>query len=252
MKVAAIIPARWASTRLPGKPLADICGKPMVWRVYEQAAKAKLVDEVWVATDDKRVYDAVNALGGRILMTSPDHVSGTDRLAEAAGTVSADIYVNVQGDEPMIPPGLIDDAVAPMLAEPGLDMSTAAKEITDPYEITDPSVVKVVMDESGHALYFSRSPIPYHRDVWEGLLYITRGSCYKHIGLYVYRREFLLRFSSLPQTMLEKTEKLEQLRVLGHGGRIKVVVTGHESTGVDTREDLSKVRSLFSQKEKEG
>lgn len=252
MKVAAIIPARWASTRLPGKPLADICGKPMVWRVYEQAAKAKLVDEVWVATDDKRVYDAVNALGGRILMTSPDHVSGTDRLAEAAGTVSADIYVNVQGDEPMIPPGLIDDAVAPMLAEPGLDMSTAAKEITDPCEITDPSVVKVVMDESGHALYFSRSPIPYHRDVWEGLLYITRGSCYKHIGLYVYRREFLLRFSSLPQTMLEKTEKLEQLRVLGHGGRIKVVVTGHESTGVDTREDLSKVRSLFSQKEKEG
>jgi 3-deoxy-manno-octulosonate cytidylyltransferase (CMP-KDO synthetase) len=141
MKVAAVIPARYASTRLPGKPLADICGKPMVWRVYGQAAKAKLVDEVWVATDDQRVYDAVKGLGGNVIMTGPDHASGTDRLAEAASNVMADIYVNVQGDEPMIPPGLIDETVSPMLSDPGLDMATAAKVITDPYEITDPSVV---------------------------------------------------------------------------------------------------------------
>jgi 3-deoxy-manno-octulosonate cytidylyltransferase (CMP-KDO synthetase) len=252
MKVAAIIPARWASTRLPGKPLMDIAGMPMVWRVYEQAKKARLVDEVWVATDDQRVYDAVSGLGGNVIMTSPDHASGTDRLAEAAGNVMADIYVNVQGDEPMIPPGLIDETVTPMLADKGLDMATAAKVITDPCEITEPSVVKVVMDESGHALYFSRAPIPYHRDVWEGLLYITRGSCYKHIGLYVYRRGVLLKYADLPQTALERTEKLEQLRVLGHGGRIKVVVTEHESIGVDTPRDLDKVRSLFSQKEKDG
>jgi len=245
LRVAAIIPARYASTRLPGKPLLDIGGRPMVWRVYEQALKAGSVDEAWVATDDARIFDAVKSLGGNAVMTSTEHPSGTDRLAEAAGKIAADIYVNVQGDEPVIPPELIDEAVAPMLADPGLEMATAAVEITDPGEISDPSVVKVALDEQGFALYFSRAPIPFHRDEWSGPGGITGGRCLKHVGIYVYRRDFLLGYASLAPTELERTEKLEQLRVLGHGGRIRVVVTKHRSFGVDTREDLDKVRSLF-------
>lgn len=248
MRVAAIIPARYASTRLPGKPLADIAGMPMVWRVYERARMARLVDEVWVATDDQRIYDAVHEFGGNVIMTSPDHPSGTDRLAEAAGKISADIYVNVQGDEPLIPPELIDAAVAPVLAEPALNMATAAREITSPDEIADPSVVKVVLDEGGYALYFSRSPIPFHRDIWRPEA-ISGGSCLKHIGIYVYRRDFLMKYAKIPPTALEKTEKLEQLRALGHGERIKVVITKLESFGVDTPEDLDKVISHI-QKEK--
>lgn len=243
--VAAIIPARYASTRLPGKPLADIGGRPMVWRVYEQAAKARLVDEVWVATDDQRVYDAVDALGGNVVMTSPGHPSGTDRLAEAAEKILADIYVNVQGDEPLIPPELIDEAVQPLLDDSSLNMATAAVRITDANEIADPSVVKVVLDEKGDALYFSRAPIPFHRDEWGGLGGITEGLCLKHIGLYVYRRDFLLRYARMKPTVLEQTEKLEQLRALGSGERIRVVITGYNSIGVDTPEDLEKVKLLF-------
>ena len=248
MRVAAIIPARYASTRLPGKPLADIAGKPMVWRVYERAKMARLVDEVWVATDDQRVYDTVYGLGGNVIMTSPDHPSGTDRLAEAAGKIQADIYVNVQGDEPLIPPELIDAAVEPLLAEPSLNMATAARETTSPDEIADPSVVKVVLDERGYALYFSRAPIPFHRDIWAGGSIID-GICLKHIGLYVYRRDFLLEYAKIPPTTLELTEKLEQLRALGHGERIKVVITKLESIGVDTPEDLDRVIRLI-QKER--
>jgi len=252
VKVVAIIPARYASTRLPGKPLADIAGKPMVWRVYEQAKKARLVQEVWVATDDQRVYDAMIALGGNALMTSPDHPSGTDRLAEAAGKIPADIYVNVQGDEPLIPPRMIDETVTPLLEVPSINMATAARVTSDAAEIIDPSVVKVVTDERGYAMYFSRAPIPFHRDEWGGLPGITDGSAYKHIGLYVYRRDFLLRYAKLAPTRLEMLEKLEQLRALGHGEKVRVVITRYESFGVDTPEDLEKVRSLFSQKEKAG
>jgi len=251
-KVVAIIPARYASTRLPGKPLADIAGKPMVWRVYEQARKAGLVDDVWVATDDERVYDTVRGLGGQAIMTSPECASGTDRLAETAESVMADIYVNVQGDEPMIPPQMIDEAIAPMLKDATLNMSTAAREITDPAEIADPAVVKVVLDESGNAMYFSRSPIPFHRESWGGPFYITGGRCLKHIGIYVYRRDFLARYASLPQTLPEQLEKLEQLRALGHGEKIRVVITEHESIGVDTPGDLERVRALLSQQEREG
>jgi 3-deoxy-manno-octulosonate cytidylyltransferase (CMP-KDO synthetase) len=248
LRVAAIIPARYASTRLPGKPLADIAGMPMVCRVYERTKMARLVDEVWVATDDQRIYDAVHAFGGNVLMTSPDHPSGTDRLAEAAGKISADIYVNVQGDEPLIPPELIDAAVEPLLAEPTLNMATAAREITSQDEIADPSVVKVVLDEGGYALYFSRAPIPFHRDIWTHGS-IIGGNCLKHIGLYVYRRDFLMKYAKIPPTALEQTEKLEQLRALGHGEKIKVVVTKLESFGVDTPEDLDRVIRLI-QKEK--
>ena len=248
MRVAAIIPARYASTRLPGKPLADIAGKPMVWRVYERAKMARLVDEVWVATDDQRVYDTVYGLGGNVIMTSPDHPSGTDRLAEAAGVIQSDIYVNVQGDEPLIPPELIDAAVEPLLTEPTLNMATAARGITSSDDIADPSVVKVVLDEGGYALYFSRAPIPFHRDIWAGGSIID-GNCLKHIGLYVYRRDFLLKYAKIPPTALEQTEKLEQLRALGHGERIRVVITELESIGVDTPEDLDKVIRLI-QKER--
>jgi len=251
-RVAAVIPARYDSTRLPGKPLADILGKPMVWRVYEQAERAALVDEVWVATDDRRVYDAVRELGGNALMTDPSHPSGTDRVAEAARGIAAELYVNVQGDEPMIPPGLIDETVRPLIDNPALNMGTAARRTTDQAEIADPSVVKVVLDESGCAMYFSRSPIPYHRDEWSATGGVRGGECLTHVGIYVYRKDFLFRYAALEPTALELTEKLEQLRALGHGERIKVVITGHESIGVDTPGDLDRVISILSQKEKSG
>lgn len=247
MRTAAIIPARFASTRLYGKPLVDICGKPMVWRVYEQASKAKLVDEVWVATDDQQVFDVVKSFGGNVMMTSPDHPSGTDRLAEAAGKVEADLYINVQGDEPMIAPELIDAVIEPFISDPQLNMGTAASEITKAGEITDPSVVKVVLDETGHALYFSRAPIPYHRDDWTDLFRVGDGHCLKHIGIYAYRRDFLLKYATLPPTALEQLEKLEQLRALGHGEKIRVVLTNYESFGVDTQRDLERVIGLLSQ-----
>lgn len=250
--VVAIIPARYESTRLPGKPLADILGKPMVWRVYEQAGKASLVDGVWVATDDRRVYDNIRELGGNALMTDPKHPSGTDRIAEAAMNIPADIYVNVQGDEPMIPPGLIDETVRPLVENHALNMGTAARVTEDPKEIADPSVVKVVLDENGCALYFSRSPIPYHRDEWQGKRVLKGGRCLKHIGIYVYRKDFLFRYAAFAPTALERAEKLEQLRALGHGERIKVVVTEHESIGVDTPEDLDRVIGILSQKENAG
>jgi len=251
-RVAAVIPARFESTRLPGKPLADILGKPMVWRVYEQAERASLVNEVWVATDDRRVYDAVRELGGNALMTDPSHPSGTDRVAEAARGIDADLYVNVQGDEPVIPPGLIDEAVRPLIDNPALNMGTAARRTDDAAEIADPSIVKVVLDESGCAMYFSRSPIPYHRDEWAVPGEARGGECLKHVGIYVYRKDFLFRYAAMEPTTLERTEKLEQLRALGHGERIKVVITGHESIGVDTPEDLERVISILSQKEKSG
>jgi len=244
LRVVAIIPARYASTRLPGKPLADIGGMPMVWRVYLQAKKAMLVDDVWVATDDSRVYDAVTELGGNVIMTRPEHNSGTDRLAEAADSIHADIYVNVQGDEPLIPPEMIDEAIYPLVKDPTINISTAAREITEPEEIADPAVVKVVLSEDGFAMYFSRAPIPYHRDSWSSG--VGRGSCLKHIGLYVYRRAYLKKYASLPSTALENIEKLEQLRALGNGERIRVVITGRESVGVDTQDDLDRVRRMVT------
>jgi 3-deoxy-manno-octulosonate cytidylyltransferase (CMP-KDO synthetase) len=248
-KVAAIIPARFASTRLPGKPLMDIGGKPMVVRVYEQALKAKLVDDVWVATDDERIFAAVDGFGMNVIITSPSCPSGTDRLAEAARKVDADIYVNVQGDEPMIPPELIDQTVRPLIDDPELKLSTAAKLIEEPGEIMDPSVVKVVLDKDSNALYFSRAPIPYNRDLWDDLRNVKGGACLKHIGIYVYRKDFLASYAVMEPTELESIEKLEQLRVLFNGYKIRVVVTGHDSIGVDTPADLDRVRAAISSKE---
>ena len=239
MKIAAIIPARFASTRLEGKPLADICGKSMVQRVYERVLAANL-SEVLVATDDERIFKAVNAFGGKAVMTSPLHASGTDRVAEAASLIQADIIVNLQGDEPLIDPSLIEAAVKPMRDLPGLKMCTLKTPIIHEEEYLDPNAVKVVTDRDGFALYFSRSPIPYSRKGFSGL----PGQPYKHIGLYVFRRDFLFEFTKMKPTALELSESLEQLRALENGHRIKVVEVRYNPVSVDTPEDLEKVRTI--------
>lgn len=242
LRVAAVVPARFASTRLPGKPLADICGKPMVQRVYERAAEAPEICQVIVATDDRRVAEAVELFGGHVMMTRADHPSGTDRLAEVAASLDCDVIVNVQGDEPLLPPGMIAEVVAPF-ADPVVQMTTLRRPFDDPAEAADPNVVKVVVDRHGDALYFSRLPIPYGRST-PG--HLVAGIVSKHIGLYAYRRPFLLHVASLSQTPLEQAEALEQLRVLEHGYRIRVAVTKHDSRGVDTPADLEHVRRLVA------
>lgn len=239
MKVLGVIPARYQSTRLPGKPLLTIGNKPMIQWVYEKALTARLIQDVLVATDDQRIYDAVKAFGGRVEMTAASHPTGTDRLAEVARRNEADLIINIQGDEPLIQGEVIDSIVRPLLDDSGLAMSTAKVRLTDPGQINEPSVVKVVTNESGDALYFSRSPIPFPRNG-------EHAQYYKHIGLYGYRRDFLLKYIDLPQTPLELAESLEQLRALGHGYRIKVVEVAAETIGVDTPEDLERVRQILA------
>jgi 3-deoxy-manno-octulosonate cytidylyltransferase (CMP-KDO synthetase) len=243
-RTVAIIPARFASSRLPGKPLADICGKPMIRHVVERARQAKLVNDVVVATDDARIMDAVLAFGGRAVMTPSDLPSGSDRIAFVARSMpDAELIVNVQGDEPLIVPAMIDEAIEPLIADSTLVSSTLARKIETPEELLMPSVVKVVLDRNGFCLYFSRSTIPFVRDLplpdWLG-----RGVHYKHVGLYVFTRDFLLSYTELPPTPLESLEKLEQLRVLEYGYRMKAVVTVHNTMSVDTPEDLERVREL--------
>jgi 3-deoxy-manno-octulosonate cytidylyltransferase (CMP-KDO synthetase) len=243
--IIAVIPARYGSTRYPGKSLALIRDKPMVQWVYERTKRSTLLDRVIVATDDRRILDAVTAFGGEAVMTSKAHATGTDRIAAVAEKLDCTIVVNVQGDEPLIDPRMIDEAVRPLAEDPSIPMGTLAKRITDPADAVDPNVVKVVMDRKGYALYFSRAPIPWDRDHWAGRTDLAglplAGPCYKHIGLYVYRRDFLLAYAAMPQTALEATEKLEQLRALEHGHKIKVEITDHESFGVDIPGDLSKI-----------
>jgi 3-deoxy-manno-octulosonate cytidylyltransferase (CMP-KDO synthetase) len=243
--IIAIIPARYGSTRFPGKSLALIEGKPMVQWVYERTKRSRLVTRVIIATDDERIRKAVSDFGGEAVMTSPDHPTGTDRIAEVARALTCDIVVNVQGDEPLVHPDMIDEAVAPLVNDASIPMGTVCKKISERSEAVDPNVVKVVFDNDGFALYFSRAPIPWDRDRWAGKRSLSdldpAGSMYKHIGLYVYRRDFLLRYAKMPQTPLEAAEKLEQLRALESGHRIKTVVTEHESFGVDIPGDLSKI-----------
>jgi 3-deoxy-manno-octulosonate cytidylyltransferase (CMP-KDO synthetase) len=238
--VIAIVPARYHSSRLPGKALADIAGKPMIEHVYRRAAAATSVSRVIVATDDQRIADAVARFGGDAVMTSPSHQSGTDRLAEVAASLPCDVVVNVQGDEPLLAPETIDAAVEPFRANPALEMSTLRRRIDDPGEHQNPNVTKVVVDADGYALYFSRAAIPYARP---GL---PVAPAWAHIGLYVYRRDTLLRLARLPQTAMERAEALEQLRAVEHGIRIKVVKTAYASIGVDTPEDLARVRALLA------
>jgi 3-deoxy-manno-octulosonate cytidylyltransferase (CMP-KDO synthetase) len=236
----AIIPARYHSTRLPGKALADIAGRPMIEHVYRRTAEARLVRSVVVATDDRRIVEAVEAFGGVARMTSPDHASGTDRLAEVACDLDADLVVNVQGDEPLIDPRMIDEAVAPFAGIDGLEMSTLRRRIDDPSDYASPHVTKVVVDARGFALYFSRAPIPYVRDAG------AAAPAWRHVGLYVYRRDVLLRLAALAPTVLERSEALEQLRALEHGIRIHCVETAYDSVGVDTPADLARVRARLA------
>ena len=250
MQITAIIPARYASTRFPGKPLADIHGKSMIQRVYERTCQATLVNRVIVATDDERIAANVRAFGGELCMTSAQHETGTDRLAEVAAGLDCDLVVNVQGDEPLINPAMIDLAVAPLIADERIAMGTLMVAIDDVEEFLNPNVVKVVTDMSGSALYFSRSPIPCSRDMLPlSIEHPMPCVAHKHIGLYVYRREFLLGYSALVVTPLEKLEKLEQLRALEHGYKIQVVETMQPSLGVDTSADLEKVRALVAKLE---
>lgn len=242
--VTVIIPARWASTRFPGKPLALLHGKPLIQHVWERAQRAQRVGRVIVATDDMRIAEAAFGFGAEIALTSPKHPTGTDRLAEVAGRLRATpIILNVQGDEPDIAPSTIDRLAAALQDNPRLGMVTAANPLTDPAEVGNPNVVKVVLDREGRALYFSRSVIPHDRDGRGGITYL------RHQGIYGYRRKVLLDFVSWKPTPLEQAEKLEQLRALEHGVAIGVIVVRRGSVGVDAPEDLAKAeRALRGKK----
>ena len=250
MNIMAIIPARFASVRFPGKALAVIDGKPMIQHVYERALRASLVDAAMVATDDERIFQTVKAFGGDCRMTKTCHETGTDRLAEVSERISSDIIVNVQGDEPLIEPEMIDQAIRPLLEDPTIRMSTLKCRIMSLDDFLSPNVVKVVTDAEGNALYFSRSPLPFFRDTQNNLKDESFASgellCFKHVGLYVYRRDFLIEFASTAPSFLETSEKLEQLRAIENGVRIRVVETKYESIGVDTPEDLAKARERFT------
>ena len=238
MRTLCVIPARYASTRLPGKPLADICGKSMICRVLERASRAQKPEKVIVATDDERIYDAVRAEGGEALLTRSDHPTGTDRLAEVVEAYpEVDLIVNVQGDEPLIEPSVIDDLIAPFEMDENLPMATVMVRMEDAAEQLNPNNVKVVVDKLGYALYFSRSLVPYPR--------AAAGPVYKHIGIYAYRRDFLLRYARLEPTPLERAESLEQLRALENGYGIRVLETDCRFVGVDTPEDLALVNKIY-------
>ena len=238
MKTICVIPARYASTRLPGKPLKDICGKPMICRVYDRAKLAKKVSEVIVATDDERIFQAVEKNFGRAMMTRADHKTGTDRLAEVAEKFSdADVIVNVQGDEPLIEASLIDELIE-QFADENLQMATVATELTDEEEMKNPNNVKVIFDKNHDALYFSRSLIPFPRNA-------GKSKVYKHIGIYAYRRKFLLDYAKMESTPLEQTESLEQLRALENGYKIRVIESDCKFIGVDTEEDLKLVNDIY-------
>jgi 3-deoxy-manno-octulosonate cytidylyltransferase (CMP-KDO synthetase) len=243
MKVLAVIPARYASTRLPGKPLVPLAGKPMIARVWERVRQAASVSGVLVATDDERVSSALKELGAQAVLTRSDHRSGTERVAEVAATRhDVEIFVNVQGDEPLIEPAAIDQAVQALRDEPETNVATLAVPIANPADIMDPNVVKVVLDFDGNALYFSRAPIPWVRDRG-GPVHARH---LKHLGLYVFRREALLDFPTFPQGDLERIEQLEQLRWLENGYRIRVVETEYDSIGVDVPEDVARVEQILA------
>jgi len=252
-KISAVIPARYGSTRFEGKPLADILGKPMIQHVYEGVRQSKLIDEVIVATDDQRIIEAVKSFGGKAVMTSPTHFTGTDRVAEVAKKLRSEIIVNVQGDEPLIKGDIIDKAIRPLLVDDTLQLSTLMTRIEEVRDWLNPHIVKVVADQKDFALYFSRSPIPFPRELQIGRLESNPFGTnrplpkrvFKHIGVYVFRRKFLLQFSKMKPTPLEKLEKLEQLRALENGHRIQVTPVDYEPICVDTPEDIQKVEAFL-------
>ena len=244
MKIVAVIPARYQSKRFKGKPLALIAGKPMIEHVVQQTKSCPEVNEIYVATDDQRIYDCVQKFGGRAIMTSENHQSGTDRIAEAVETIQLadrDIVVNIQGDQPIFHQSMLSQLVEALINNPTIPMSTLMHNIIDDDLLRDTNKVKVVVDRNGCALYFSRSPIPFYRDNVS-----KKAIHYKHIGLYAYRKEFLVAFTQLPFGLLEQAEKLEQLRVLEQGYKIKVVETAFDSIEIDTPEDIKRVeQNLF-------
>jgi 3-deoxy-manno-octulosonate cytidylyltransferase (CMP-KDO synthetase) len=267
MPAIVVIPARYASTRFPGKPLAPLKGIPLIQHVYENSRNARLAGDILVATDSETIFETVLSFGGKAVMTSGDHASGTDRIAEVAAGLDYDIVVNVQGDEPLIHPAMIDEVIS-VLDDETAAMGTLAKRITARREVFDPNVVKVVFDDKGFALYFSRAPIPYHRDFFSaearkygsaeaafkdplfpaGSQEIPRSDLcmFKHVGIYSYRRDVLLALTRLAPSSLEMTERLEQLRALENGFRIKVRETFFETSGVDTPEDLERIEKCLN------
>jgi 3-deoxy-manno-octulosonate cytidylyltransferase (CMP-KDO synthetase) len=241
MKVICVIPARYGSTRFEGKPLADLCGKTMIQRTYEQAAKSRTIERIYVATDDERIRENAESFGADVIMTSSRHACGTDRIAEALGHIEGedgDVVVNVQGDEPLISPDAIDAVVEPLLEDSALNMATLVTKIMDKTEYGDPSVAKVVRDKDGYALYCSRSCIPHSE---KG----HRADAYKQLGIYAFRRGFLIRFSKMEPTPCEAAEKLEQLRALENGFRMKAIETDFDAPSVNTPEDLKKVAAII-------
>ena len=244
--ILGVIPARFGSSRLMGKPLAMIGDKPMIQHTYESASKSKLLDDIVIAVDDERVYDVVKGFCSNVKMTDQDIPTGSDRIASVVKNMkTADIVVNIQGDEPFIPGKMIDQAIEPLLFDLSVEVSTLAKRISRVDELLSASIPKVVFDYHNFAMYFSRSAIPYVRDAKTNLERIKDYEIYKHIGLYVYRRESLLKFTKLKPTDLEKLEKLEQLRMLENGYKIKIVVTEFESMSVDTDVELDKARRFY-------
>ncbi len=252
LNIVAIIPARHGSTRLPIKPLVDLCGKPMIQRVYEQTKKSSLVNRVIVATDHEIIIEKVKSFGGEAILTPVDCKSGSDRIAHAARNLDdANIIVNVQGDEPVIAPQMIDETIAPLIQDSAIHVSTAIKKITNADDLINPNIVKVVLDRKSFAVYFSRSPIPYLRNGLDVNQWHLKHSYFKHFGLYVYRKEFLLKFFSWGESKLEKIEKLEQLRIIENGCKMKTIITEYDSISVDTIEDAVHVRNIIKLKEED-
>jgi len=247
IRTLGVIPARYGAHRFPGKPLAPIAGKTLVQRVYEQATKAARLDKVIVATEDTRILEAVEAFGGDAMLTSPECATGTDRVAEVARTYDCDLVLNIQGDEPLMRPEMIDQLVAGMQSDPKCVMGTLARKLESAANLDNPNVVKVALGRNDNALYFSRSRIPCVRDARTGDAseWLKLAKFYKHLGIYAFRREFLLTFVQLPHGELETTEKLEQLRALENGFPIKVLITPHDSIGVDRPEDIELVEQIL-------
>lgn len=245
MDCLGVIPARYSSTRFEAKVLADIMGKPMIQHVYERARQARLLDEVIIACDDERVAEAARKFKAKVVLTAKAHASGSDRICEVVNPIDAKVVINIQGDEPLVYPAMIDSVASALLDDPAVSMATVMKKIEDPAQISDPHVVKVVVDKKNFAMYFSRAAIPQAAHNTE----IASPCYYKHIGLYGYTKDFLFIYKNLPVSYLEKIEKLEQLRVLEEGYKIKVIETKYDTIGVDTPEDLERVKE-YLQREK--
>jgi len=240
LSVVGVIPARYGSSRLPGKPLVDLQGKPLLYHVFQRCLKARSLSRVLIATDDDRIHKAAREFGAEVVMTGREHRSGTDRIAEAVQDIDADLVINIQGDEPLIDFRAIDQVVQLLKEDDAADMVTLKAPIFSEEDLLNPNVVKVVTDERGYALYFSRAPIPFHRAKPQSF-----DDCYRHIGLYAYRRGFLMQFTKWTPSTLERMEDLEQLRALEHGARIKVGLTGASVFGIDTPEDLERIRKMM-------